>query len=45
MSEIPCTSGKDVLESLLSGETSGNLVRARRREVQKERFILPNATV
>ena len=40
MSEIPCTSRKDVLESFLSGETSENLVRARRREVQKRRINL-----
>lgn len=29
-----------MLESLLSGETSENLVRARRREVQKRRINL-----
>lgn len=45
MSEIPCTSGKDVLESLLSGETSENLVRARRREVQKRRINLTESHI
>ena len=40
-----CISERVVLEFVLFGETSENLVRARRREVQKESFILPNATV